>query len=60
MALVARREDRLREVVDQAREIGSPDVLMIQADVSEVEDCKRIVDETMDHFGRCKSYIGSL
>ena len=54
LALVARREDRLREVVDQAREIGSPDVLMIRGDVSKVEDCKRIVDETIDHFGTCK------
>lgn len=54
LALVASREDPLREVVEQAREIGSPDVLMIRADVSKVEDCRRLVDETMDHFGRCE------
>ncbi|XP_015865828.3 11-beta-hydroxysteroid dehydrogenase A-like [Ziziphus jujuba] len=51
LALVARRENRLREVAEQAEQIGSPDVLMIGADVSKVEDCKRIVDQTVDHFG---------
>lgn len=28
---------------------------MITADVAKVEDCKRIVDETISHFGRRKS-----
>ncbi|PON95733.1 Short-chain dehydrogenase/reductase [Trema orientale] len=59
LALVARREDRLRDVVEQAREIGSPDVLMIRADVSKVEDCKRIVDETTDHFGRLDHLVNN-
>ncbi|XP_024017812.1 11-beta-hydroxysteroid dehydrogenase 1B isoform X2 [Morus notabilis] len=59
LALVARREDRLRDVVEQARDIGSPDVLMIVADVSKVEDCKRIVDETMDHFGRLDHLVNN-
>ena len=54
LALVARREERLREVVEQSILIGSPDVLMILADVSKLDDCKRIVDQTIDHFGRCK------
>lgn len=54
LALAARREKSLEEVADRAREYGSPDVLVIPADVSKVEDCKRIVGETMDHFGRCK------
>ncbi|XP_062114910.1 11-beta-hydroxysteroid dehydrogenase A-like [Humulus lupulus] len=59
LAIVARREDRLREVVEQAREIGSPDVLMIIADVSKVEDSKRLVDETMDHFGRLDHLVNN-
>lgn len=54
LVLVGRREDSLREVVDRASDCGSPDVLMARADVSKVEDCKRIVDETINHFGRCK------
>lgn len=44
----------LEEVADTAREIGSPDVITIHADVSKVDDCSRLVEETMDHFGRCK------
>lgn len=52
LALAARREKSLQEVADRAREYGSPDVLVIRADVSKVEDCKRIVNVTMDHFGR--------
>jgi len=54
LALAGRREKSLQEVADRAREYGSPDVLVIPADVSKVEDCKRIVGQTMDHFGRCK------
>ena len=54
LALVARREDRLRGVASEARKMGSPDVIMIRADVSKVEDCKRFVDEAMRHFGQCK------
>lgn len=54
LALVGRRENALREVVDRASDFGSPDVLMIHADVSKVEDCKRIVDDTMNHYGRRK------
>jgi len=52
LALVARREDRLRGVASEARKMGSPDVIMIRADVSKVEDCKRFVDEAIRHFGQ--------
>jgi len=38
LALIARRENTLQEVADQAREYGSPDVLIISAEVSKVED----------------------
>lgn len=54
LALVGRRENALREVIDRASDFGSPDVLMIHADVSKVEDCKRIVDDTVNHYGRRK------
>jgi short-subunit dehydrogenase len=54
LALVARREDRLRGVASEAMKMGSPDVIMIRADVSKVEDCKRFVDEAIRHFGQCK------
>ncbi|KAK3035861.1 hypothetical protein RJ639_032998 [Escallonia herrerae] len=55
LVLVARRESRLREVADRARKLGSSDVLLVCADVSDINDCKRFVDETINHFGRCKT-----
>ncbi|XP_038684986.1 11-beta-hydroxysteroid dehydrogenase A-like isoform X1 [Tripterygium wilfordii] len=54
LALVARRQNRLRAVADNALEIGSPDVIAINGDVSKVEDCRRSVEETINHFGRCE------
>ena len=54
LALCARRENSLREVADNARRCGSPDVIVLRADVSKVDDCRRIIDETVNHFGRCK------
>ncbi|KAL4634514.1 hypothetical protein ACB092_04G205100 [Castanea dentata] len=47
LALIARRgrrENALQEVADQAREYGSPDVLIISADVSKVEDLDHLVN----------------
>lgn len=52
MALAARQEISLREVAERARELGSPEVIVIQADVTQVDDCRRLVDETMNHFQR--------
>lgn len=57
LALVARRENRLKEVASQARLLGSPDVITITADVSIVQDCKRFVDLTVNHFGRCELFL---
>ncbi|KAI3499606.1 hypothetical protein L1887_35409 [Cichorium endivia] len=51
LALVARREEQLEVVAGRARELGSPDVIVISADVSKLDDCKRFVDETVNHFG---------
>lgn len=53
LVLVARREERLRAVADKARKLGSPDVIFICADVSVLDDCKRFVNESINHFGRC-------
>ncbi|KAI3759510.1 hypothetical protein L6452_07392 [Arctium lappa] len=51
LALVARRAELLEVVARKAREMGSPDVIVISADVSKLEDCNRFVDETINHFG---------
>ena len=57
LALVARRTDRLQKVADEARQLGSPDVIVIIADVSKIEDCKRFVNTTVNHFGQCKPHL---
>lgn len=57
LALITRRENRLREVASTTYQLGSPEVIVIPADVSKVEDCKRFVDETVEHFGQCKKKI---
>ncbi|XVF49578.1 hypothetical protein PTKIN_Ptkin04bG0023700 [Pterospermum kingtungense] len=59
LALVARRTDRLEEVAEEARQLGSPDVIVITADVSKVEDCKRFVDETVNHFGQLDHMVNN-
>ncbi|OAY47982.1 11-beta-hydroxysteroid dehydrogenase-like 4A [Manihot esculenta] len=52
LALVDIREDRLGAVVGKAKNVGSPDVVAIVADVSKVEDSERFVNAAVDHFGR--------
>ncbi|KAK7318296.1 hypothetical protein RJT34_02995 [Clitoria ternatea] len=59
LALSARRETALREVADRSREYGSPDVIIMRADVSKVEDCSRLVDETINHFGRLDHLVNN-
>lgn len=54
LALAARREDRLRAVADKARRLGSPNAIVLLADVSKLEDCNRLVNDTVNHFGQCK------
>lgn len=59
LALTARREKSLQEVADRARDLGSPNVITIRADVSKVDDCRKLVEETVNHFGRCKFKVNS-
>lgn len=50
VSMVGRNEQRLNDVADQIIEAGSPKPLTIVADVT--TDAKRIIDETINHFGR--------
>ncbi|CAK8579128.1 unnamed protein product [Lathyrus sativus] len=50
LSLVDIREENLVEVAEMARSLGSPDVITIGADVSDIHDSKRFVDETVNHF----------
>ncbi|KAI5562981.1 hypothetical protein BDE02_15G086600 [Populus trichocarpa] len=59
LALSARREERLRAVADKARELGSPDVIVVATDISKVEDCERFVNEAMNHFGKLDHLVNN-
>nr|XP_043608148.1 11-beta-hydroxysteroid dehydrogenase-like 4A [Erigeron canadensis] len=54
LAIIAIKEpeSRLENVADKARELGSPDVLFLFANVSNVEECRMFVGDTVKHFGR--------
>ncbi|KAL5791534.1 hypothetical protein ACOSP7_000128 [Xanthoceras sorbifolium] len=59
LALVSRRESRLQAVAAKARQLGSPGVIVIPSDVSKVEDCKRFIDQTQNHFGRLDHLVNN-
>ncbi|XP_030968006.1 11-beta-hydroxysteroid dehydrogenase-like 4A isoform X1 [Quercus lobata] len=59
LALVARREDRLQAVADRARKLGSPEVVVVRADVSKVEECKQFVNEIVNYFGRLDHLVNN-
>ncbi|KAI9079755.1 hypothetical protein K1719_038376 [Acacia pycnantha] len=59
LSLVDIKEDNLKAVADKAKSLGSPDVITIVADVSKVEDCKRFVDETVNHFGHMDHLVNN-
>lgn len=50
LVLVARNAEKLQEVGDQCRALGSSDVLIIAKDVSVLKNCSDIVNEAMEHF----------
>ncbi|PNX56253.1 hydroxysteroid 11-beta-dehydrogenase 1-like protein, partial [Trifolium pratense] len=54
LSLVDIKKENLVEVADMATSLGSPDVIIIGADVSKVQDSKQFVDETINYFGQCK------
>lgn len=59
LVLASTRENRLQEVGGRARALGAPDVRVVPADVSKLEDCKRIVDEAANHFGRVDHLVNN-
>lgn len=53
LVLAARRFKSLEQVADMAYWLGSPHVISVHADVSKIEDCQQIIEETINTFGRC-------
>lgn len=59
LAIVARREDRLHQVAEKSRRLGSPDVTVIPADISNLEHCKQFIDKAMNYFGRLDHLVSN-
>ncbi|CAL5058079.1 unnamed protein product [Urochloa decumbens] len=59
LSLVARRKQALEGVAAAARERGSPDVLVVPADVSDPEQSRRAVEETVSHFGKLNHLVAN-
>lgn len=57
LVLAARREKSLRDVAETAKLLGAPEAIAIPTDVSDIDDCKRLIDETIKRFGRCKCHF---
>lgn len=50
VAVGARREDRLKELVEEIRK-GGGKAIAVRVDVASAEDCSRLVEETVREFG---------
>lgn len=57
VSIVGRNQKRLSEVAEQIIQNGSPKPLSIVADVT--DDANRIIDETVNHFGRIDVLINN-
>ncbi|XP_049942340.1 3-oxoacyl-[acyl-carrier-protein] reductase FabG-like [Schistocerca serialis cubense] len=54
LVLCGRNDTNLKKTATQCTEAGLPqdEVLCVVGDVTSVDDCKRIIDETIGHFGQ--------
>ncbi|KAL8485807.1 hypothetical protein ACS0TY_027916 [Phlomoides rotata] len=60
LVLVARREQRLRVISENARWLGAPNVLIMAADVVKEDDCRRFINETINYFGRLDHLVNTV
>ena len=59
ISISARREELLYEIANELKSKYSVEVLTIRADVSIEEDCKRIIDKTVEQFGQIDILINN-
>ncbi|KAI3455066.1 hypothetical protein Pfo_011729 [Paulownia fortunei] len=59
LVIGARRENALREVAERAYLLGSPNAIPLRTDISKVEDCRRLIDEAINQFGRLDHLVMS-
>ena len=58
LSLAARNLDRLKELAEELTDDRSR-ILCVRTDVSVMEDCRRLIDETVAHFGRIDILINN-
>jgi 3-oxoacyl-[acyl-carrier protein] reductase len=54
----SRSADAAKQVAEDCRELGG-DTLLVQANVSEDHDCRRLVQETLDRWGRLDALVNN-
>ncbi|KAF2296985.1 hypothetical protein GH714_014106 [Hevea brasiliensis] len=59
LALIARRENRLRGIAEKSRHIGAKHVMIMAADVVKEDECRRFVNETVNFFGRVDHLVNT-
>ncbi|KAI4324248.1 hypothetical protein L6164_023802 [Bauhinia variegata] len=60
LVLVARRENRLRGIAENARIIGARHVMIVAADVVKEDECRRFVNETINIYGRVDHLVNTV
>ena len=58
LSLAARSLDRLKALAEELTDDRSR-ILCVKTDVSVIEDCRRLIDETVSHFGRIDILINN-
>jgi short-subunit dehydrogenase len=58
IVLAARRLDRLEEIAEQCRGMGA-ETLVVQTDVSDEDQCRQLIQRTIEKFGRIDMLINN-
>ncbi|XP_058097640.1 11-beta-hydroxysteroid dehydrogenase B [Magnolia sinica] len=59
LVLVARRDNRLRWISENALQMGARHVMIIAADVVKEEECRRFITETFNYYGRLDHLVNT-
>ncbi|XP_075496581.1 11-beta-hydroxysteroid dehydrogenase B-like isoform X2 [Primulina tabacum] len=59
LVLVARRENRLWGISENATRLGAQNVLVTAADVVKEDECRRFIDETINYYGRIDHLVNT-
>ncbi|MFB5085709.1 SDR family oxidoreductase [Psychrobacillus sp. PGGUH221] len=59
VTLCARGEESLQEAADFIQQVTGEEVLVVPADITKEEQCKNIIQKTVDHYGRLDILINN-